>query len=60
MIDEVTEAVKHEIKKKDGFIAALLAPSAASLVQPVTSSVVKVLLEGKSWEQEENIIITWI
>ena len=50
MIDEVTEAVKHEIKKKDGFVAALLAPSAASLVQPVISSVVKVLLEGKSWE----------
>ena len=39
----VTETVKHKIKKKQEgrFPGALLAPSAASLVQPVISSVVK-------------------
>ena len=42
-IDGVTETVEHEVKKKqeDGFLRALLAPSSASLVQPVISSVVK-------------------
>ena len=42
LIDGVTETVKHEIKKQEGgFLDALLAPLAASLVQPVISSVVK-------------------
>ena len=42
LIDGVTETVKHEIKKQEGgFIGALLAPLAASLVQPVISLVVK-------------------
>ena len=42
LIDGVTEIVKHQIKKqKDRFLGALLAPSAASLVQPVIFSVVK-------------------
>ena len=42
LIDGVTETVKHEIKKQeDGFLGNLLAPLAASLVQPVISSVVK-------------------
>ena len=42
LIDGVTETVKHEIKKQEGgFLGALLAPLAASLVQPVISSVVK-------------------
>ena len=42
LIDGVTEAVKHEIKKQEGgFLRALLAPLAASVVQPVISSVVK-------------------
>ena len=41
-IDGITETVKHEIKKQEGgFLSALLAPLAASLVQPVISSVVK-------------------
>ena len=41
VIDGVTETVKHEIKKQKGtFFRALLAPSAASLVQPIISSVV--------------------
>ena len=41
-IDGITEKVKHEIKKQGGgFLSALLAPLAASLVQPVISSVVK-------------------
>ena len=42
LIDGVTEPVKHEIKRQEGrFLGALLAPLAASLVQPVSSSVVK-------------------
>ena len=42
LLDGVTETVKHEIKKQeDGFLGALLAPIAASLVQTVISSVVK-------------------
>ena len=40
----VTEAVKHEIKKQEGgFLEALLALLAASLVQPVSFSLVKVI-----------------
>ena len=42
LINGVTETVKHEIKKQEcGFLGALLAPLAASVVQPVISSVVK-------------------
>ena len=43
LIDGATETVKHEIKKKQegGFLRALLRPLAASLVQPIISSVVK-------------------
>ena len=42
LIDGVTEAVKHEIKKQDhGFLGALLAPLAALLLEPVILSVVK-------------------
>ena len=42
LIDGVTETVKHERKKQEGrFLGALLVPLAASLVQPVISSVVK-------------------
>ena len=42
LIDGVTETVKDEIKKQAGrFLGALLAPSVASLVQPVISSVIK-------------------
>ena len=41
LIDGVTETVKHEIiKQEGGFLTALSPPSAASLVQPVISSVV--------------------
>ena len=41
-IDGITETVKHKIKKQEGgFLPALLALLAASLVQPVISSVVK-------------------
>ena len=44
LIDGVTETVKHEIKKQEGgFLRAFLAPLAISLVQPVISSVVKVI-----------------
>ena len=42
LIDGVTEAVKHEIKKQEhGFLGALLTPLAALLVEPVILSVVK-------------------
>ena len=42
LIEGVTETVKDEIKKQEGgFLAVFLAPSAASLVQQVISSVVK-------------------
>ena len=42
LINGVTETLKQEIKKQESrFLGALLAPLAASLVQPVVSSVVK-------------------
>ena len=42
LIDGATESVKDEIKKQEGgFLGALLPPLAASLVQPVISSVEK-------------------
>ena len=42
LIDGVTEIVKHKIKKQEGrFLGALLAPLAASIVQPTISLVVK-------------------
>ena len=42
LIDGVTETVKHEIKNQEGgFLGALLAPLAFSIVEPVVSSVVK-------------------
>ena len=42
LIDGATKSVKDEIKKQEGgFLGALLAPLAASLVQPVISSVEK-------------------
>ena len=47
LIVGVTEIVKHEIKKKEGgFLGGLLAPLAASIVQPVISSVVKDISGG--------------
>ena len=63
-IDGVTKTVKHELKKQEGgFLGALLAPSAASLIQPVISSVVKGI-SGKAvrraakWYMDENNIET--
>ena len=42
LVDGVTKTVKDEIKKQEGgFLGALLAPIAVSLVKPVISSVVK-------------------
>ena len=42
LIDGITETVKHEIKKQEGeFRGAVLAPLAASFVQPMISSVIK-------------------
>ena len=49
-IHGVTETVKHEINKQEGgFLGALLAPLAASLVEPVT------YMEEELQEQEEDI-----
>ena len=46
LIDGVTETVKHEITKQEGgFLGILLAPLAASLVEPAISSVVKSISE---------------
>ena len=42
LVDGVTEKVKHEIEKQENrFLGGLLALLAASLVQPIISSVVK-------------------
>ena len=42
LIDGVTETVKHEMKEQEHvFLRAMLAPLAALLVHPVTSSVVE-------------------
>ena len=42
LMNGVTETVKHEIKKQEGgFLVALLAPLAISVVQPVIYKVVK-------------------
>ena len=52
LIDGVTEAVKHEIKKTEcGFIGAVLATLAASLLQPIISSVLK----GISWKMVRRV-----
>ena len=54
LIDGVTETVKHETKKTEGgFLEALLAPLAASLVQPVISSVVK-SISGRGVKRAER------
>ena len=46
LIDEVTETVKHEMKKQGGgFLGAWLRPLSASLVQPVISSLVRGRIE---------------
>ena len=38
LIDRITKAVEHQMKKQEGgFLGALLAPLAASVVQPVIS-----------------------
>ena len=57
LINGVTETVKHETKKSKGrFVGALLALLAASLVQPVISSVVKSISErGVRREKREYL-----
>ena len=46
LIDGITEIVKNEIEKAEGrYIPTLLAPLAASLVQPMISSVIKGISE---------------
>ena len=44
-------------KQEGGILCAFLAPLSVSVVEPVIFSVVKLLLEKESWEQNENIII---
>ena len=56
LIDGISETVKHEIKEQEvGFFPALLAPLAASIMQPAISSIVKDISEGELEEQEEDI-----
>ena len=51
LIDGNTETVKHEIKKQEGgFLGAVLAPLAASMVQTVISSVVKFKMCHEVWK----------
>ena len=58
LIDGVTETVKHEIKNQEGgFLGALLAPLAFSIVEPVVSLVVKSISGKELEEQEEDILI---
>ena len=62
LLDGVTKTVKHKIKKQEsGFLGALLAPLAASLVQPVISSVVKGMwkrsLKSKSRIHEKIFLV---
>ena len=46
LIDRVTETIKYEIQKQEGgFFGALVAPLAASIVQPMVSSVMKAISE---------------
>ena len=54
LVDRVTKPVKHEIKEKSGFLGALLAPLAASLVQPAIASEVKGISEEEFEDQEED------
>ena len=55
LIDGITETVKHEIKRQEsGFLPALLASLAASLVQPVISSGVKGI-SGKGIRKGERV-----
>ena len=55
LIDGVIEKVKHEIKRQEGgFLSALLTPLAASLVQPMISSVVKGII-GRGVRRATNM-----
>ena len=57
LIDGITETVKNEIEKEEGrYIPTLLAPLAASLVQPVISSVIKRISERGIIYYKEIII----
>ena len=57
LIDGVTETVKHEIKEQEGeSLGALLAPSAASIMQPVISSLVKGI-SGRGFRRAKRLYI---
>ena len=60
LIYRVTETVKDETKKQESiFLKALLDPLAASVVQPVTSSIVKGISGGaikRAWREYMNKI----
>ena len=58
LTDSITETVPHETKKQEGaFLRALLARLAASLEQPLISSVAKGKVEKELEEQEKD---TWV
>ena len=55
-VDEVTETVTHEKKKKEGeFLGTLLAPLATSLVQSVISAIVK-SISGRGVRRAERLL----
>ena len=54
LIDKITEAVKHEIKKQEGrFLGDFFSPLAASIAQPVISSVVQ-YTSGRGFRRAER------
>ena len=49
LIDEVTDAVKHEVIKQEGwFLRALLATLAAFIVQPIVQPLISSVVKGIS------------
>ena len=57
LIDGVTEKLKYEIKKQEGrFLAPLLAHMAASLIAPVTSSLVEGIFGKGSTRAGKSVV----
>ena len=55
LIDGATETAKHEIKKQeDGFLGAMMTTMAASLIQPVVSSLINAISEREFKRTEKR------
>ena len=55
LIDGATETAKHEIKKQeDGSLGAMMATMAASLIQPVVSSLINAISEREVKRTEKR------